>query len=87
MVKHIAKKSRLQNDFYDFLCEYLEINGQIDRIADIAAEAQRDRIFPRGNEKTLDDFKSHLINNYHPIPNALKSLEMAFEIYLKQQVI
>ena len=28
--KRISKTSRRQNDFYDFLCEYLEVNGQVD---------------------------------------------------------
>ncbi len=84
MVKRIAKKSRRQNDFYDFLCEYLEINGQVDPIGDIAKEVKRDSIFPRGNERTLDDFKNHLNINYNPIQKAIAALEMAYERYVRQ---
>ena len=79
-VKRIAKKR--QNDFYDFLSKYLEIKGQTDPVADLANDARRDNIFPRGNEKTLDDFKNHLTINYKPIPNALVALDKAYEMYL-----
>ncbi len=84
MVKRIAKKSRRQNDFYDFLCEYLEKNGATDPVGDIAAEVQRDYIFPRGNEYTLDDFKKHLNMNYNPIQKAIAAHEMAYEKYVRQ---
>ena len=79
-VKRIAKKR--QNDFYDFLSKYLEIKGQTDPVADLANDARRDNIFPRGIEKTLDDFKNHLTINYKPIPNALVALDKAYEMYL-----
>lgn len=78
--KCIVKKS--QNDFYDFLNEYLENNGQIDPVADLANDARRDNIFPRGIERTLDDFRTHLTTNYKPIPNALVALDKAYEMYL-----
>ena len=86
-VKRTGKKSRRQNDFYDFLCEHLEKNGQTDPVADIAADAKRDYIFPRGTGKTLDDFKTHLTTNYHPIHKAITALELAYALYLKQKVI
>ena len=38
-VKRIAKKR--QNDFYDFLSEYLEINSQTDPVGDLASDARR----------------------------------------------
>ena len=42
-VKRIAKKS--QNDFYDFLNEYLEIMGQAVPVADLANDARRYNLF------------------------------------------
>jgi hypothetical protein len=83
-VKGSSKKTRPQNDFYEWLCGYLEKNGATDPVGDIAAEVQRDYIFPRGNEKTLDDFKDHLTSNYKPLPQAITALEMAYEMYLRQ---
>ena len=35
-VKRSAKKTGPQNDFYEWLCDYLEKNGAKDRIGDIA---------------------------------------------------
>ena len=83
-VKLSAKKTRPQNDFYEWLCDYLEKNGAIDRIGDIAKEVKRDSIFPRGYDKTLDDFKDHLTSNYKPLPQAITALENAYALYLKQ---
>ena len=48
--KSISKKSLRQNDFYDFLCDYLEIKQQTDPVGDLAADAKHDRIFPRGKD-------------------------------------
>ncbi len=78
-VKRIAKKR--ENDFYDFLSEYLENKGQTDPVGDLANDARRDNIFPRGKGKTLKDFKHHITTNYKPIPNAILALENAFKMY------
>ena len=80
-VKRVTKKSHNQNDFYEWLRKYLGIKGQTDEIADLAADATCDYLFPRGKDKTLEDFKCHLNSNYHPIPNAIIALEKAFGMY------
>lgn len=84
MVKGNVTKSPKKGDFYSWLRNYLKVNGQVNPIADLAADAQSDPSFPRGRGKTLEELKYYITTNFKPIPNAIIALENAFEMYSRE---
>lgn len=80
--KKIKPTKRTVPDFLRWLHQYLKKHGQVDPIADLAADAKCDKCFPRGkNFKIIFD---HLTINHSAYTPALRALKQGFELYTRE---